>query len=341
MQSSDLIGFPSLSFRNQRIQFSLTSAHKVNPYPTTTMMASATTTMTQEETYYQPELEVYCSDGREEELLNSIRNHPEIDEIRGSPARVLAAIDDYGRRKNFLMNVGRFKGPIVAEEIAQRKPKTMVELGGYIGYSAILFGSRVRDVGGSKYITLELNQAFADVAIQLIKIAGLGEFCEILVGPCRQSLREKLPQLLPNGQLDLVFLDHSKKDYANDLRLMEETGLIKKGTTIIADNVITPGAPLYLEYVRFSVVEKVELAEAFQKDSGQDLSRGNPKLIYNNKHIKGLEPTGREVYHFLSFSYLFELTWRYRMDSKSRNVLERRRPRFRMLRVILLRLACR
>lgn len=255
--------------------------------------------MAQEEVYYQPELEIFCSDGREEELLNSIENHPEIDQIRGDPARVLAAIDDYGRRKNFLMNVGRFKGPIVAQEIAKRKPRTMVELGGYIGYSAILFGSRLRDVGGSKYITLELNQAFADVATKLLEIAGLEDFCEILVGPCRQSLREKLPQLLPNGQLDLAFLDHSKKDYANDLKLMEETGLIKKGTTIIADNVITPGAPLYLEYVRSSVTEKVKATKGFENHSGQDLSRGNPNLVYKNNHIKGLEPTGREVCRFL------------------------------------------
>ena len=249
----------------------------------------------EQEIYYQPELEVYCSDGREEELLQSVMNHPEVDQIKGNPARVLAAIDDYGRRKNFLMNVGRYKGPLVAEQISKRKPKIMVELGGYIGYSAILFGNRLREAGGTKYITLELNLAFANVATQLIDIAGLGDFVEILVGPCRQSLRERLPKLLNNNQLELIFFDHSKKDYANDLRLIEEIGLIKKGSKIIADNVITPGAPLYLEYVRSSVAKKLAAAANFQATEGQDLSRGNPYLVYENTHMKGLEPTGREV----------------------------------------------
>jgi len=32
--------------------------------------------------------------------------------------------------------------------------------------------------------------------------------------------------------------------------MLEEAGLIKSGTMIVADNVITPGAPDYLEYVR-------------------------------------------------------------------------------------------
>ena len=60
--------------------------------------------------------------------------HPSIEEIRGSPQRVLEAIDAYGRTKKYLMNVGNDKGKIVADLIAERKPQVMVELGGYVGY---------------------------------------------------------------------------------------------------------------------------------------------------------------------------------------------------------------
>ena len=60
-------------------------------------------------------------------------NHPSIEDIRGSPQHVLKAIDEYGRTKKYLMNVGDDKGRIVADLIAERKPEVMVELGGYVG----------------------------------------------------------------------------------------------------------------------------------------------------------------------------------------------------------------
>jgi catechol O-methyltransferase len=49
-----------------------------------------------------------------------------IEKIRGSPENVLAAIDEYGRTKKYLMNVGEDKGRIVTDLIAEVKPKTMV-----------------------------------------------------------------------------------------------------------------------------------------------------------------------------------------------------------------------
>jgi catechol O-methyltransferase len=67
----------------------------------------------------------FFDDGREIELLHFIYSHPDIDTIRGSPKDVLAAIDEYGRTKKYLMNVGEDKGRIVTDLIAEVKPKTM------------------------------------------------------------------------------------------------------------------------------------------------------------------------------------------------------------------------
>lgn len=75
---------------------------------------------------YAEQEEVFFDDGREIELLHYIYNKPDIDEIRGSPERVLAAIDEYGRTKKYLMNVGEDKGKIVCDLIAEVKPETMV-----------------------------------------------------------------------------------------------------------------------------------------------------------------------------------------------------------------------
>lgn len=77
---------------------------------------------------YVAQEEVYFDDGREIELLHFVYARPNIDELRGSPEKVLAAIDEYGRTKKYLMNVGVDKGKIVSDLIAKEKPKTMVSL---------------------------------------------------------------------------------------------------------------------------------------------------------------------------------------------------------------------
>ena len=75
---------------------------------------------------YAEQEEVYFNDGREVAVLHYIYGKDNIDEIRGSPERVLEAIDEYGRKKKYLMNVGDDKGKIVCNLIAETKPKTMV-----------------------------------------------------------------------------------------------------------------------------------------------------------------------------------------------------------------------
>lgn len=54
------------------------------------------------------------------------------------------------------------------------------------------------------------------------------------------------------GKVDFVFLDHWKDLYVSDLKLLESKDLLKKGSCILADNVLYPGAPEYREYVGFS-----------------------------------------------------------------------------------------
>jgi len=82
----------------------------------------------QENKAYTQKEEVFFDDGREIEILHYIYGKSEIEEIRDSPARVLAAIDEFARTKKYLMNVGEDKGKIVTDLIAEVKPETMVRL---------------------------------------------------------------------------------------------------------------------------------------------------------------------------------------------------------------------
>ncbi len=76
---------------------------------------------------YAEQEEVFFDDGREIELLHFVFGLPDLESsIRGNPAKVLEAIDKFGREKKYLMNVGEDKGKIVTDLIADVKPETMV-----------------------------------------------------------------------------------------------------------------------------------------------------------------------------------------------------------------------
>ncbi|KAL9130363.1 MAG: hypothetical protein Q9217_001421 [Psora testacea] len=268
---------------------------------------------------YQPQEEEgkqFFDDGREVELLHFVYGHPSIAHIRGSPKKVLEAIDEYGRTKKYLMNVGDDKGKIVCDLIRERRPQVMVELGGYVGYSAVLFGDAVRRAGGKRFFSLERNPEFAAVIMSLADLAGLSDIVKVVVGPSEDSIK----RLHADGSfrsIDLMFLDHYKPAYTTDLKLCEHLGLITPGTILAADNVIKPGNPPYLEYVRSSVAQKQEIYRSgvkngddtagfgdryrnqYQNRVGDEMLstwvKGNPKLIYQSKLVKSFEPTGVPV----------------------------------------------
>ena len=239
-------------------------------------------------------------------------NKPEIDEIRDSPAKVVAAIDDYARTKKYLMNVGEDKGKIVCDLIKEVKPQIMVECGGYVGYSAVLFGEALRAVGGKRYWVFERDPVFAAITSSLVDLAGLGDLVKVVVAASDASIR----RLHASGELkhiDMMFIDHYKPAYLIDLKLSEELKLVGPGSVMAADNVIKPGNPPYLEYVRSTCDQKREAAKGksangfgerfpdwaadqYKTRQGQEKLNealiGNPNLVYDSKIIHSWEPSG-------------------------------------------------
>jgi catechol O-methyltransferase len=214
------------------------------------------------------------------------------------------------------MNVGPDKGKIVCDLIAEVKPEIMVELGGYIGYSGILFGDAVRKAGGKRYYSLERNPEFAAVITSLVDLGGLSDIVKVHVGPSDQSIT-RLHDEGTLTRIDLMFLDHYKPAYTNDVKLCEHLRLIRPGSVLAADNVIKPGNPPYLEYVRSSVQQKrgrLQDNDSKSYDSQGFPDRyknqyskrmtsekpnlefpGNPNLVYESQLIHSWEPTGEPV----------------------------------------------
>jgi catechol O-methyltransferase len=88
---------------------------------------ATSTDFDQTKAYAQQE-DVYFNDGREKNLLEYVVSLPHLEEVKGSPSAVLAAIDEFGRNEKYLMNVGENKGSIITNLISQKKPEIMVRL---------------------------------------------------------------------------------------------------------------------------------------------------------------------------------------------------------------------
>ena len=98
-------------------------------------------------------------------------------------------------------------------------------------------------------ISVEYDERRARIAREMIELAGLSSVIKVI----RSDSSSAIAELARRGEVfDLVFLDHHKDLYLRDLKLMERTAVIRKGTILFADNVIFPGTPEYLKYVRSS-----------------------------------------------------------------------------------------
>lgn len=174
--------------------------------------------------------------------------------MQGNPSKILDAIDNFSGQKEMLITLGPAKGRVVADIIAEEKPKTLVQLGTHVGYSAILFADCMRkqrpDDNSIHLWALELEPNFVEIASELVRMAGLQDIITVVTGRADESMR-KLKADDKLDHIDLLFIDHVEEMFKPDLQVaMDELGLLKAGACIVADNILVPGAPEYREYVR-------------------------------------------------------------------------------------------
>lgn len=160
-----------------------------------------------------------------------------------SAEKVLRRIEESERRR-YLPIIGRARGRILAVLVRRFKPKRVLEVGTFVGYSTILIGRELR--GDSEIVTIEINGREAEMAKQNIREAGIEPKVNVLI---RDAL-EIIPGI--EGKFDMVFLDADKREYLGYLRLVEEK--LHEGSVVVADNAGSYSHSMrdYLNYVRKS-----------------------------------------------------------------------------------------
>ena len=110
--------------------------------------------------------------------------------------------------------------------------RTILEIGTLGGYSTIWLAKALTK--GGRIVTLEADPTHAQVARANIDRSGFGALVDIRVG----AAVETLPQLA--GPFDMIFIDADKPSYP--VYLQWALKLSRRGTLIVADNVVRDGA---------------------------------------------------------------------------------------------------
>lgn len=132
------------------------------------------------------------------------------------------------------MATGHIQGKLLENISRMIKPKNILEIGTFTGYSAICLAKGLKT--GGKLITIEINDELTAFAHSYF---------------CRSGVAAKITQLTGNALniiptldivFDLVFIDGDKREYIEYYRLIIEK--VKPGGFILADNVLWSGKVL-------------------------------------------------------------------------------------------------
>ena len=131
--------------------------------------------------------------------------------------------------KNIYMAIAPKEGQFLYETALISKAKTIVEFGTSFGVSSIYLAQALKDNGGGKLISSEIEPSKCKKAKYNIEQAGLSDYVEIREGDAMQTLKNI------SEPIDMIFLDGWKELYLPVLKLLIHR--LNNNAVILADNI--------------------------------------------------------------------------------------------------------
>ena len=134
---------------------------------------------------------------------------------------------------------GHVQGRVLSMLSQMIRPKRILELGTFTGYSALCLAEGLTEDG--RLITLEHNDEMENSIRRNFALSPLGEKIELVIGDAKEVLENfELGAVSDRGEpFDLVFIDADKKEYCDYLDLV--LPLVREGGWILADNTLWDG----------------------------------------------------------------------------------------------------
>jgi predicted O-methyltransferase YrrM len=129
---------------------------------------------------------------------------------------------------------GHLQGKVLSMFSHMIKPKRVLEVGTYTGYSALSIAEGLSN--GGKIVTIDLNQELEPFTRSYFEKSSFNEKIDYIVG----NAIEVIPTL--DDVWDLVFIDADKENYSAYFNLV--INQVRKGGFIIVDNVLWSGKVL-------------------------------------------------------------------------------------------------
>jgi len=126
---------------------------------------------------------------------------------------------------------GHMQGRFLAMISKMIRPKTILEIGTYTGYSALCLAEGLQPDG--KLITIDINEELESRVRGYFNTFANAEKIDYRIG----NALKVIPQL--SGPFDLVFIDADKENYPNYYDLVIDK--VSSGGVILADNVLWSG----------------------------------------------------------------------------------------------------
>jgi len=162
-----------------------------------------------------------------EDIERYVENHTEAE------PELLAALNRETWQKviNPRMLSGHLQGRALSMFSKMIRPKHVLEIGTYTGYSALCFAEGLQEDG--KLITIDINDELQSIQDKYFSLSPAGNKIERHFG----NALDIIPTL--NYDFDIVFMDADKENYLNYYNLLIDK--LKSGSYIIVDNVLWSG----------------------------------------------------------------------------------------------------
>lgn len=168
---------------------------------------------------------------------------------------VMDAIVEFSLKKfNYWLKVAAdLKGTLIDSVLDHAKEpghRVRLELGAFVGYSSIRLSGGKRGpplLLGAEWrsLSLEVDPLHVCVARHLLNLAERSAVAEVVTGQARDSLPRLMGEL-GEGALGFAFMDHRGTRFQSELRILERQRLASPDMDLICDNVLHPGAPIYI-----------------------------------------------------------------------------------------------
>lgn len=128
---------------------------------------------------------------------------------------------------------GHIQGRLLTLFVQMIRPKRVLEIGTFTGYSALCIAAGLED--GAMLHTIEVDDELEQLSSEFFTRSEHGSKITAHIG----SALDVVPEL--GGIFDLIFMDGDKREYPAYLTMLLDGGYLKSGSIIIADNILWSG----------------------------------------------------------------------------------------------------